>query len=166
MIQINVQFTTQGKPLEEQLAIVDRLQNLAPIMDRVPEEVIFPSVERLFAMGGRPTWRFKGFQSSPPMVKSGLMKTGLTTRSPGLNAIAVTPNSVSFMLLEPMFRAASMVGDWGRRKDPAGFFYPAAHQFGTKKHNINEVLNLDEQDVARLEELLSDYVTDGKLGSK
>ncbi len=159
-IQLNVKFATpKGDPLDQMLKIFDRLQDLKPILEKIPEAVIFPSVQKSFASEGRPGWRFKGYQSSPPMIKTGLMKRGLTTRDPGLNTIRIDKDTLVFELNPGPYIAAS------RRKGSRspGVFYPSIHQFGGSRHYQNIVLNIQEEDIDKIEQMVNDYVAEGKL---
>jgi phage gpG-like protein len=159
--RVNVTVKVRGdNTVFQARQIADRLMDLAPILDKIPEQVIFPSVERSFSAQGRPPWRFNGYQSNPPMVKSGLMKQGLTSRGGGLNTIRVNKNTLSFELNPGPYITNSRRGKQG--KSP-GVFYPGIHQYGGERHNQNIVLNLQEEDIFRIEQMLSDYVTEGKL---
>lgn len=145
-----------------------RMQNLKPVLNVVPEQVIFPSVEKSFAAQGRPAWRFKGYQSSPPMIKTGLMKRGLTTRDAALNTITVTDETLTFELNRGPYVEASRAGHRGKmsghRETSAGVFYPGIHQHGGKRHYQNIVLNLQPEDAEKIERLLLQYLTSGKVG--
>ncbi len=141
---------------------LSRMRDLSPAMNAIPEKVIFPSVMQSFGAGGRPGWLgIHGNKLS--MVKSGLMKRGLTSRDAVLNQITVTPDSMTSRLNPAPYIQASMTGDWGKRKG-AGVFYPGIHQFGGKRHNQNIVLNLqDPQDIENIKALVADYIVTGQV---
>ncbi len=162
MITITAKVTG-GAVFQQLKQLEDRILDLRPVLNKIPETILFPSVMRSFAAGGRPAWRFKGYQSSPPMVKTGLMKRALTTRDASLNRISVTSQSLSFDLLPGPFIAASMRGDRGGKRKGPGVFYPAVHQYGGSRHFQNLVLELQPDDFERMSRLIVDYCTEGKL---
>jgi phage gpG-like protein len=139
--------------------VEQRLENLKPFLQVLPEQVIFPSVRKSFAAQGRPTWEFKGFQSSPPMVKSGLMKRGLTSRDTTLNTITITDNTLTFQLNPSPYIIASR----RKGKGSTGVFYPGIHQHGGSRHYQNVILNLQPEDIEKMEEMLLNYLTTGKV---
>jgi hypothetical protein len=155
LVTLTVEITPPPQTmLANILAMYDRMEDLSPILAQLPEKVIFPAVQELFASEGFGSWHFKGYQSSPPMVKTGLMKRGLTTRDPMLNTIKVTKDSLSFQLNPAPFIAASRK----RRKRGEGVFYPGIHQHGGKRHYQNIILGLRDEDIDKAAQLIVDYI--------
>jgi hypothetical protein len=166
LVTLTVEITPPPQTvLANILAMYDRMEDLSPILAQLPEKVIFPAVQELFASEGFGSWKFKGYQSSPPMVKTGLMKRGLTTRDPMLNRITVTKDSLSFQLQTNAFLTASRRDLFERRMagrySGYGVFYPGIHQHGWKRHNQNVILGLRDEDVDKAAQLIVDYIMNG-----
>ncbi len=169
-VTVNVTLRPESRTaLANASTITERMLDLAPVLSQLPRLVIFPSMQKSFAAGGRPAWHFKGFQSSPPMVKSGLTRHALTQSAPELQNIRVSQNTLTFELNPAPFMARSMHGDWGPRtggRFRSGFFYPAAHQYGPSEsswHNQNIILNLQEEDIEKMKEIVAGYLADGSV---
>jgi phage gpG-like protein len=161
VIKLTVTLDPPANIIAAQLeSILRRADDLSPIMQTLPEKIIFPAVMELFATEGFGTWQFKGFQSSPPMVKTGLMKRGLTRRDAMLNTVVVTKSSVTFALNPAPYISASRAHT---RKKKGGVFYPAIHQYGGSRHNRNPVLALRDEDIQRAVELIQNYIINGEL---
>ena len=155
-VTANIRYTVKGRPMIEIDQLYRRLLDLSPALETIPERVIFPSVDEHFATEGRGRWRFKGYQSDPPMIsKRGLMKRGLTARS-GLNRLKIDKQTLTFELNEAFYRSQTK----------SGVFYPGVHQTGGKRHFKNPVLELQPEDEQEILDILSDYVDTGKLRAK
>ena len=161
-VTVNVDGAAADKALGQLLGMIERTQNMQPAMAVLPEKVIFPSVQQSFAARGRPSWRFKGYQSEPPMIKSELMKRGLTSRDSNLNTIIVGPNSLYFALNEGPYIDASRAHVKGKAASP-GVFYPGIHHHGGSRHYQNIVLNLQEpEDTDKIKAILANFIVTGK----
>ena len=159
-VTVNVDNAAANKTLTQLLGMIDRTNDMSPAMQLLPEKVIFPSVNQSFAARGRPSWRFKGYESEPPMIKAGLMKRGLTSRDAALNTIVVGPNSLYFALNEGPYIAARRATSPGARYD---VFYPGIHQHGGIRHYENIILNLQEpEDTDKIKAILGNFIVTGK----
>jgi hypothetical protein len=165
-VRVDVQVRLKpgsDNPSEILAGVVNRMRDMSPQLECLPEAVIFPAFQRLFETGGFGKWYFKGYQSNPPMVKSGLMKAGLTRRNALMNEVDVTRNSIAVFLREQIFLDRSTEGSWGKRKSGGGYFYPAAHQYGLGRCNENLAADLEDSDVEKMADLLSTYITEGVI---
>ncbi len=154
LITVDVEIRGDAPALVSEIR--QKVEDLSPILVEIGEQVLLPSFARTFMAGGRPAWRFKGFQSDPPMRRTDTLFRAVTERGAPGNVFIVGKNELTVGV-----EAALPDAKRGGELRP----YPLAHQIGRYPYMGFQhiIISAHEEDVNEILRRISDFVVGARV---